>query len=137
MIGNLKMIIKITSDKNYKVLNDKKEWIRTFSKFDTYIAETQDGNKDGVLKYFKKWINVKRMPKCFKVEVLELPNNNKIHEIRGNEHMVYLVLNGKIVYEWSDSANTDYPEDLDWSRMISDVFYSGFDLGQKISQGLV
>lgn len=70
------MIIKITSDKNYKVFNDKKEWIRTFSKFDTYISETQGDNKDGVLKYFKNW-----------------------------------------------------------SRMISDVFYSGFDLGQKISQG--
>lgn len=37
---------------------------------------------------------------------------------------------GKQVFIWYDNANVDYPEDLSWSRMISNVFEAGFDLGQ-------
>ena len=40
-------------------------------------------------------------------------------------------LNGESVFIWDDSANVDYPEDLSWSRLISDCFYSGVDAGMK------
>jgi hypothetical protein len=38
----------------------------------------------------------------------------------------------ELVFEWYDNANSDYPEDLCWSRMIADVFFSGVELGKKI-----
>lgn len=38
---------------------------------------------------------------------------------------------GATVFEWNDSASLDYPEDLVWHRMISEVFSTAFKLGQK------
>jgi hypothetical protein len=36
---------------------------------------------------------------------------------------------GEMKFKWSDNANIDYPEDLCWSRMIADVWWSGFRMG--------
>lgn len=40
-------------------------------------------------------------------------------------------LDGESVFVWDDSANSDYPEDLSWNRLISDTFYSGVSAGVK------
>lgn len=42
---------------------------------------------------------------------------------------------GKEVFRWWDNANIDYPEDLCWKRMISEVFYDGVKVGQEIGSG--
>jgi hypothetical protein len=34
-------------------------------------------------------------------------------------------LTGKVLFEWNDNAQCDYPEDLCWYRQISGVFYDG------------
>lgn len=127
------MILKITTDKDYKVMNGK-EWVKTISKYDSYITEVAPEAKNSAIKYFKRHINVKRMPKCFKIEEVVFPNDNKLHALRGNENMVYIVLNGKIVFEWPDDANTSWPEDLTWDREISCVFDSGVQLGIKLAK---
>lgn len=126
------MIIKITTEKDYKVF-DNGVWVRTISKYDTYISEVDEKAYKEALKYFKKSINVKRMPKCFSVEVVKF-EDDKIHTIYGNESTVYLVHKDKIIYEWNNNSNTDYPEDLTWERDISEVFYSGLKLGMDLSK---
>ena len=41
---------------------------------------------------------------------------------------------GEVVFSWYDNAHIDYPEDLSWSRMISDIFLNAFELGYKMGQ---
>lgn len=36
---------------------------------------------------------------------------------------------------WDNRANVDYPEDLTWSREISEVFWAGVELGRKLAEG--
>ena len=47
-------------------------------------------------------------------------------------HKVYY--RGECVFEWYANANQDYPEDLTWNREISDIFYEGIKLGQRMKQ---
>ena len=46
---------------------------------------------------------------------------------------VRVIYKGLEVYSWKNDANTDYPEDLTWDRLIGDVFWSGFNLGKNIN----
>lgn len=39
------------------------------------------------------------------------------------------------IFVWNNLANVDYPEDLTWSREISEVFWAGVDLGRKLAEG--
>ena len=42
--------------------------------------------------------------------------------VDGNEH-----------FQWNDCAHTDYPEDLSWGRLISEVFNAGVEAGKLVS----
>lgn len=46
--------------------------------------------------------------------------------------VIIVYLDGEDVFRWHDNAQCDYPEDLCWHRMISDVFYSGIEIGRKL-----
>lgn len=47
--------------------------------------------------------------------------------------VIRVYLNGDQVFEWYDNAQCDYPEDLCWHRMISEVFWGGVKAGQKLA----
>jgi len=59
---------------------------------------------------------------------------NKLVEKYLDNDMVQIFYNDILVFEYDDSANTNYPEDLTWSRMISGIFYEGIRLGQMIEK---
>jgi hypothetical protein len=51
---------------------------------------------------------------------------------RHGDDEIVVLYKGQEVFRWSDSAQVNYPEDLCWSRMISEVFDAGVRLGQLI-----
>lgn len=50
------------------------------------------------------------------------------------DSVIRLTVGGK-EFVWFDNAHVDYPEDLCWDRMISDVFWSGFEMGARAAMG--
>ena len=125
------MIYKITTDKPYKVFTSEGFYVREISEYDNliYFAETEEEAK----LRFKNEIFVKRFPKSFSIENITPPSDNQVHTIRGNESMVYIVLDGKQVMSWYDGANCDWPEDLTWDREISAVFDMGIKIGRSMN----
>lgn len=55
-----------------------------------------------------------------------------VNEYKDNE--IIVEFDGEEVFRWHDNAQTDYPEDLCWHRIISEVFYSGVKLGKKLGE---
>lgn len=47
--------------------------------------------------------------------------------------IVKVFIDGEQHYWWPNYANTEYPEDLTWERMIAEVFYAGVEAGKKIA----
>lgn len=125
----MKKVFKITTNKDYLVTRDDVP-LRTISKYDDILkfSYSEKEAKDE----FKWEIFVKRWPKCFNIEEITPPSDGKLHTLRGNECMVYVFLNGKQVFTWSDHSNIDWPEDLTWDREIGAVFDLGVEIGKKL-----
>ena len=51
-----------------------------------------------------------------------------------NYPVVEVLYDNRVIFSWSDNANLEYPEDLNWNRMISEVFYSGVKAGKLIKE---
>lgn len=77
----------------------------------------------------------KGLKSCSNLEFAKVLFKDGFETIHGDD-MVYVFYNGEKVYEWNDAAHYNYPEDLTWSRTISDVFYSGFYLGVELNNKL-
>lgn len=87
---------------------------------------------DDLTKAKKSFVQEKGLKSSRNLEFEEVSFKEGFETLRGDE-TVYVFYNGELVYDWADNAQSDYPEDLCWSRMISEVFYSGVELGKKIS----
>lgn len=57
----------------------------------------------------------------------------KFEENRHGYTEVVVLLDSEEVYRWHDNAQIDYPEDLCWSRMISEVFEKGVEIGKRLA----
>lgn len=51
------------------------------------------------------------------------------HRSRWHDNVIIVISNGNVCFTWNDSANIDYPEDLTWNRLISNVFHDGVQAG--------
>jgi hypothetical protein len=60
-----------------------------------------------------------------RVVISENEYSTEVEVFRGDERALY----------WDNRANVDYPEDLTWSREISEVFWAGVELGRKLAEG--
>lgn len=125
------MIYKINTGTSYKVLTPEGFHVKTITEYDDliYFAENEKDAKA----MFKTEIFVKRFPKSFSIENITPPNDGQLHTIRGNEAMVYVILNGEQVMSWYDGSNCDWPEDLTWDREISAVFDMGVKIGRSLN----
>lgn len=47
---------------------------------------------------------------------------------------VSVFLDGEIVFSFNDNAHVDYPEDLTWSRTLSGIFKTAFELGCRVGE---
>lgn len=60
------------------------------------------------------------------------PKAFEIRRTGAEEEVITVYLGNDPVFEWNDDANVNYPEDLTWGRVISQVFWDGVKAGQKL-----
>lgn len=65
-----------------------------------------------------------------KVTTTKIMPTEEYHDDEFGEPQVVVTLDD-MVFTWPDTANIHYPEDLCWSRNISDVFYKGYEMGRR------
>jgi hypothetical protein len=53
-------------------------------------------------------------------------------EVKREDENINVYLDNELIYSWPVNANVDYPEDLTWGRMISDIFWSGVKVGKML-----
>lgn len=120
-------IFKVTLLNDYTIMSKTGLRLRTLYEGAVNYLVTPESQEEAVKAFKKLYPKIKISVEVVTPNPLEL---TILHSTWGRG-FIRVILNGQEVGTWDDEANCDYPEDLTWGRMISELFYEGVAAGKE------